>query len=668
MSVDQMQQPPPPYKDFEMPEDIQDQRFRQYSNFPPPGPPPPLPTAIAIPKHQPLHQIPTFIDDNPWATDDTAYAPSTSSGSTSRRPLPQPPRGQSQGTSIYTGQANPQPNPTAHLPGILTDFPQFPQHPPPFNPPPTVLPRQTGVFSSPEAEVHDLPATPSTFSSSGSAARATSQFQQYINSSASLNLSPIRSAASYETTELPPWAVPFEPGPLSQHPTITPETVSRGDGTTQTFTRVAVNPEPGHVVRSKLFDLHLNKGGESTAPTYGRGEPVEGYIDLKSRDHIAEIEVTLRGNLQVEFYAQGMAYDHVDVPLFSETKKVYSSTFSGAPMQSHSFSLHFPPNCTASEQALPPSWVMAQPGVNAEVTFSIHAVVKRKGIMRSNGELTAKVEYFPRNAPPPESRSPTESFPPQPKLRVLEINCNLPPMGRSGTDKPMVPTQFKTSICLHRPLIYASGSKIPFTVHLSSPVHTTVPASLDLEVTLVKISEVYLHRKKYDKKQIISTATITERRSELGVSDIAPRSSRPGTANETSPGGSTSILSGKIRAGHSGEEASWSVKGVASVKYALRFVVSPSKQLSQFIGFHDALPHFEHSEEIVLTTDSFSTLLNEAAVSRPAIGLRSSRNRTNTLGSQPSTPTSGSPTGAGETPVPRPRHSARPSLSSGFNQ
>ncbi|KAG9053538.1 hypothetical protein FS842_007916 [Serendipita sp. 407] len=560
MSVDQMQQPPPPYKDFEMPEDIQDQRFRQYSNFPPPGPPPPLPTAIAIPKHQPLHQIPTFIDDNPWATDDTAYAPSTSSGSTSRRPLPQPPRGQSQGTSIYTGQANPQPNPTAHLPGILTDFPQFPQHPPPFNPPPTVLPRQTGVFSSPEAEVHDLPATPSTFSSSGSAARATSQFQQYINSSASLNLSPIRSAASYETTELPPWAVPFEPGPLSQHPTITPETVSRGDGTTQTFTRVAVNPEPGLVVKSKLFDLHLNKGGESTAPMYGRGEPVEGYIDLKSRDHIAEIEVTLRGNLQVEFYAQGMAYDHVDVPLFSETKKVYSSTFSGAPMQSHSFSLHFPPNCTASEQALPPSWVMAQPGVNAEVTFSIHAVVKRKGIMRSNGE------------------------------------------------------------------------------------------------------------KKYDKKQIISTATITERRSELGVSDIAPRSSRPGTANETSPGGSTSILSGKIRAGHSGEEASWSVKGVASVKYALRFVVSPSKQLSQFIGFHDALPHFEHSEEIVLTTDSFSTLLNEAAVSRPAIGLRSSRNKTNTLGSQPSTPTSGSPTGAGETPVPRPRHSARPSLSSGFNQ
>ncbi|KAG8829924.1 hypothetical protein FRC17_005784 [Serendipita sp. 399] len=314
-------------------------------------------------------------------------------------------------------------------------------------------------------------------------------------------------------------------------------------------------------------------------------------------------------------------------------------------MPSHSFSLEFPQNCTASNQALPPSWVMSQPGVNAEVTYTIHAVVKRKGMTRRNAEATAKVEYFPRNAPPPDTQSPSEIGPPQPKLRLLEINCNLPPMGRSGADKPMVPTQFKASVLLHRPLIYASGSKIQFTVHLSSPVHTTVPASLDLEVTLVKISEVYLHRKKYDKKQVIATGTIKERRAQLGVSDIAAGALSGGT--EGTQEGSTSILSGYVRAARSGEEMSWTVKGVATVKYVLRFVVLPNKQLAEFSTFHDTLPHFEHSEEIILTTDSFSTLLNESAASRPAVGLRANRTRTNTTPVSPIT----SPAAVVETPV-----------------
>jgi hypothetical protein len=54
--------------------------------------------------------------------------------------------------------------------------------------------------------------------------------------------------------------------------------------------------------------------------------------------------------------------------------------------------------------------------------------------------LVANVEYYPRTAPPPieESR--------RPKLRVLYIEENLPPMGRSGAERPMVPTPFTARV------------------------------------------------------------------------------------------------------------------------------------------------------------------------------------------------------------------------------
>ncbi|KAG8810475.1 hypothetical protein FRC17_002921, partial [Serendipita sp. 399] len=348
--------PPPPYAivdDASFYHEVQDHaayQIQQYPHFQTPGPPPPLPSAtIGIPKRSLVHPIPPIMDENPWA-DQQSFAPSTSSGSTSiRRPLPPPPtHSHSQGTSISTRPADiHRESLVAPPPPFIIDSPHLSQYLPPPSNPPSLAPPQTTrppIFSSPERENYDLPPTPST---SGSGQRFTSQHQSYLNSSGSL--SPIRSPASFETAELPPWAVPFEPGPLSQNNTLTPETVQRGGSggggvaqiqpQTQTFLRVNVNPDPGHVVSCKHFDLHLHKGDDHTAPVYGRGEPVEGYIDLKSRDHVSEIEVTLRGHLQVVFSAQGMAYDNVDVPLFAETRKLYTAAFSGALMPSHSFSL-----------------------------------------------------------------------------------------------------------------------------------------------------------------------------------------------------------------------------------------------------------------------------------------------------------------------------------------
>lgn len=59
--------------------------------------------------------------------------------------------------------------------------------------------------------------------------------------------------------------------------------------------------------------------------------------------------------------------------------------------------------------------------------------------------------------------------------------------------------------------------------------------------------------------------------------------------------------------------------------------------MAQFPTFLESLPTFEHSEEIVLTTDKVSTLMSEIESSLPAVGL--GRARAMTLASTRSSPT-----------------------------
>jgi hypothetical protein len=62
----------------------------------------------------------------------------------------------------------------------------------------------------------------------------------------------------------------------------------------------------------------------------------------------------------------------------------------------------------------------------------------------------------------------------------------------------------------------------------------------------------------------------------------------------------------------------------------MRFVVTPTQQASEFTAFKDTLPTFEHSVDIVLTTDETSTLLSEAEARLPARGLHA-KTRSNTV-------------------------------------
>ena len=69
----------------------------------------------------------------------------------------------------------------------------------------------------------------------------------------------------------------------------------------------------------------------------------------------------MQGTLQVVYSERGMAYDEIKVPLFTETKTLYTATWGRAPGQSHPFTFTFPDKCVASNTALPPTWSLVRP-------------------------------------------------------------------------------------------------------------------------------------------------------------------------------------------------------------------------------------------------------------------------------------------------------------------
>jgi hypothetical protein len=111
---------------------------------------------------------------------------------------------------------------------------------------------------------------------------------------------------------------------------------------------------------------------------------------------------------------------------------------------------------------------------------------------------------------------------------------------------------------LRLPLIYASGSTIYYSVSLSSPVGTSVPASLDLEVSIIKTSKVVIKKKPYEKKDVVATGSNVDRQFELGHRRSNTNSHEPSE-------GSTVTIRGAIAAGTAGQEMSWGVEGVATI-------------------------------------------------------------------------------------------------------
>ncbi|KIM30486.1 hypothetical protein M408DRAFT_328068 [Serendipita vermifera MAFF 305830] len=602
---------------------------RHFVNYPPgfvpPPPPPPIaprPIAIAIPGREGGHS--TFNnhpsnDGNTSPPYEVNIAPSTSYGSYSRRPLPYAP-GQS-----YHGQ--PQRQHTDSRNNTRNDYNdgrdanrahvRLPSRsgsspPPAF----TASPPQPALAISPERINADLPPTPSTPSSGSAGLR--NRHRQSSQSLQSVSTASIRSPVSFNSESPAPWAVTDRHGGFNRDDTIMPGIP------------VNIHPDPGHVVLHKLFELCMHKGGMDRLPSYGKGEPVTGYVELKTFNDIDEIEVNMQGTLQVVYSERGMPFDQDQVSLFTSSQTLFTSAYKRPPGPSHQFTFTFPETCVASQTPLPPTWSLTKQGVNAKVSYTITAILKRKGFFKKNEKISAEIEYYPRTAPPlPEPTHPDR--PKKPKYRALEMEQNLRPTGRSAVVNPMKPTTFTARIILALPLIYASGSTIPYTVTLSSPDGTAVPASLDVEASLVKISKVAVKGKPYEKKDIVSRGINNDRQYEVVTQ-------RGGTGTRE---GSVVTIKGACGAGNRGQEMSWKVDGMASIKYVLRFVVTPTQQAAEFTAFKDTLPTFEHSEEITLTTDA---VLEESEARLPAHEMRHVRHRSYTgagssIGQYPISPT-----------------------------
>jgi hypothetical protein len=120
---------------------------------------------------------------------------------------------------------------------------------------------------------------------------------------------------------------------------------------------------------------------------------------------------------------------------------------------------------------------------------------------------------------------------------------------------------------LQDPLTYPSGTSIRYTVTLSSQEHTSVPASLDIEVQLIKITETYVHKKREEVKKILADGQNLDRQDMLGARDNATmRHRRTNTDGAETQKGGTVIIQGAIQAGSEGCEMSWKVDNVATVK------------------------------------------------------------------------------------------------------
>jgi hypothetical protein len=132
---------------------------------------------------------------------------------------------------------------------------------------------------------------------------------------------------------------------------------------------------------------------------------------------------------------------------------------------------------------------------------------------------------------------------------------------------------------LQDPVIYTSGTSIPYTVTLSSPGHTSVPASLDIEVQLIKVTETFISRKREEVKKLLADGQNLERRDKLGAHR---RTNTDGTEPQN---GATVIIKGAIQAGSEGGEMSWKIENVVAVKVIkLWFIVLCSDR------FHAVLP------------------------------------------------------------------------------
>ena len=171
---------------------------------------------------------------------------------------------------------------------------------------------------------------------------------------------------------------------------------------------------PGHTCAGRGLDIVFYRGDATALPMYGRGDRIEGYIDLKNTKDICQIEITVRllsshllspvhyrtsgslpvptgigssllldahspadhrwqfeGMLNITFTEHGLPYDQANVPLFSSTQTVFGSGNGSVPRNTYEFNFEMPTTIPSSRALLPPTWHIHHPGAEADVLYQV---------------------------------------------------------------------------------------------------------------------------------------------------------------------------------------------------------------------------------------------------------------------------------------------------------
>lgn len=220
------------------------------------------PMTIPAMHHQHSQSVEYRQDNLNYESGGTSIVPSTSAGS-SRRPLPPTPGISSPNTFItpITEQINQN---NRQIAGYFNanNAPARPARmydPPPFPPPNRAAPPAFTV--SPELRPADFP----------------------------------RSPASVASGDPPPWAVRIPPPlrPIDETQRITSGSPDNFGDDYELETRVQISSEPGSRVSSKHIDLCVTRGDDKTPASYGKGDTVEGYLEINTFDHIVSLDVTV---------------------------------------------------------------------------------------------------------------------------------------------------------------------------------------------------------------------------------------------------------------------------------------------------------------------------------------------------------------------------------------
>ncbi|KAF9036897.1 hypothetical protein BDZ89DRAFT_1157391 [Hymenopellis radicata] len=354
----------------------------------------------------------------------------------------------------------------------------------------------------------------------------------------------------------------------------------------------------------------------SSYPCYGLNGRVEGSIRFSGMPrHVKRVSVTLMARLATSAPQRGVKGKYVST-LMSRTIPVYVPFKTGTSWEDdHHFSIPIPSeiNMHDAVSELPPSFSSWDTylGVGCDLAYFLKVCMlcKRNGISTHESRLIP-IMYFPKSQPSQVGLPEEVSYSgdaslegPESDEDSLKMDAVLPRWPSSVKPDSETSAQFSETISISLPYTtFASGELIPFTIKICS-------AQPSLSHILCQSTCVTLLKR-------ITVSPSSGKACQTAVTNLSTGSF---TTQEAKDG--SYVLSGNVRAGKAGKEASWSIPDTVSAEYILRVSVVVPKNLAGHI------PNFRHEKVVKLTSDPCGTIERElratGGVPTPALGLQS---------------------------------------------